>query len=105
MGRFLYLAVFTALLAGCVPMSIDPARNEFGVSTARPDGGTAAPSAAEVAKLDWKANQVCTRGYVQTKQDLDPAEADQQIVDMNLRCDHYDRMDFDYIHMNWSNLL
>jgi hypothetical protein len=24
---------------------------------------------------------------------------------MKLRCGHYDRLDFDYVHMNWSNLL
>jgi hypothetical protein len=105
MGRFLYLTVFTVLLAGCVPIAADPARDEFGVSTARPDGGTAAPSDTEVAKLDWKANQICTRGYAQTNQDLEPAEANQQVVDMKLRCGHYNRLDFDYIHLNWANLL
>ncbi len=105
MGRFLFLTVFAALLAGCVPIASDPARDEFGVSTARPDAGTAAPGEAEVAKLDWKADRLCTRGYTQTSQELDPAEAGQQIVDMKLRCGHYDRMDFDYVHFNWSHLL
>jgi hypothetical protein len=104
MGRFLYLTVLTALLAGCVPIAADPARDEFGVSTARPDGGAAAAGDTEIAKLGWKAGQVCDHGYEQTRQDIEPAEANQQIVDMKLRCGHYDRLNFDYSHTNWLNL-
>ncbi len=105
MGRFLYLAVLTALLAGCVPIGLDPSRDEFGVSAARPDGGTTAPGNTETAQLDWKASQICIRGYAKTRQDVEPAEASRQLVDMKLRCGHYDRLDFDYIHMDWLNLL
>lgn len=105
MGRFLSVVLLVALSSGCVPMTRDLTRDEFGVSTARPDNGVSAPAAAETAKLDLKANQICVRGYSQTRQDLEPAESGQQLIDMKLRCGHYDRLDFDYIHMNWSNLL
>jgi hypothetical protein len=105
MGRFLYLAVLTTLLAGCVPIAADPARDEFGLSTARTDAGSAAPTDADAAKLSWKAGQICIHGNLRTQQDLEPAEAGQQIIDMRLRCGHYDGWDFDYVHMSWSNLL
>jgi hypothetical protein len=105
MGRFLYLAVLMAFLAGCVPIAADPARDTFGLSTARPDGGNAAPSDAEAAKLSWKSGQICIHGYTQTQQDAEPAEAGQQIIDRQLRCGHYDSWDFDYVHISWSNLL
>lgn len=105
MGRALYLAVFVPILAGCVPIASDPARDEFGVSIVRPDGGTAAPAAPEQAKLTWKASQICIHGYSQTNQTLEPAEAGKQLIDMKLRCGHYDSWDFDYGHMSWANLL
>lgn len=105
MGRFLYPAVLMILLGGCVGIQADPARDEFGLSTARADAGTAAPGDADAAKLAWKASQICVRGYAQTQQDVEPAEAAQQLIDMKLRCGHYDRMDFDYVHVSWSNIL
>jgi hypothetical protein len=105
MGRFLSLALLGLILAGCVPIAHDPARDEFGVSTARPDAGASPPAADEIAKLDWKAGQICIRGYAQTQRDVEPAESAQQLIDMKLRCGHYDRLDFDYVHMDWSNLL
>ena len=105
MGRFLCLVVFALLLNGCVPIGRDLPREEFGVSTARPDGGTAALAAGETAKLDWKAGQICIHGYTQTRQDLEPAESNQQLIDMKLRCGHYDSLDFDYVHVDWSNVL
>jgi hypothetical protein len=105
MDRFLHLAVLTALLAGCVPIAADPVRDTFGLSTARQDAGSAVATDAEAAKLAWKANQICIHGSVQTQQDIEPAEAGQQIVDRQLRCGHYDRWDFDYVHISWSNLL
>jgi len=105
MGRFLYPAVLMVLLSGCVGIASDPARDEFGLSTARADAGTAAPGDTDAAKLAWKASQICVRDYAQTKQDIEPAEASKQMIDMKLRCGHYDRMDFDYVHISWSNLL
>ena len=105
MGRFLYLAVLMVLLAGCVPIATDPARDTFGLSTGRKDAGSAAPADAEAAKLAWKASQICIHGNDQIRQDLEPAEAGRQIIDIQLRCGHYDRWDFDYVHISWSNLL
>ncbi len=105
MGRYFSLAVVLAILGGCVPIAADPARDAFGLSAARADSGSAAPTDAEAAKLDWKASQICIHGYVQTQQDIEPAEAGKQIVDRKLRCGHYDGWDFDYVHMSWSNLL
>ena len=86
-------------------MEADPARDQFGLSTARADAASAAPTDADAAKLGWKASQICIHGYIQTQQDVEPAEAGKQVVDMKLRCGHYDRWDFDYTHVSWSNLL
>jgi hypothetical protein len=105
MARIFYLIGFMALLSGCVAIPDAPSRTEFGVSTARADAGTTAPQAKETAQLDWKANQVCVRGYDKTTVDVETADSGQQLVDMKMRCGHYDRIDFDFFHMNWSNLL
>jgi hypothetical protein len=105
MARFAYLTVFLGLLSGCVPIASDPARDQFGVSTSRPDAGTAAPTPEQMAALDWKDNQYCTRGYQAGETAILPAQATQQLVDQKLRCNHYDRIDFDFIHMDWSNIL
>ncbi len=104
MGRWLSLGLLVLAVSGCVPIAHDPVRDQFGVSTARPDGGTSPVTPDQQAKLDWKAQQICVRGYGQTAQETEPAEASQQLIDMKLRCGHYDRLDFDYVHMDWSNL-
>jgi hypothetical protein len=105
MGRFAYTAVFAALLAGCVPIVQDPARSVMGVSVVRTSAGPAAPSDAEIAQLERKADQICVRGDTRVQLDVEPAEADHQIIDMKLRCRHYDRLQFDYRKTDWSNLL
>jgi hypothetical protein len=104
MSRSLYLIVLLGFLSGCVPMSIDPVRDQFGVSTARPDTA-AAPSPAQLAEIDRKAQQICTTGYQGQEPTLQPAQDAQQIVDQKLRCAHYDHLNFDYVHMDWSNIL
>src|SRR5215813_11190334 len=104
MGRSLYLIVLLGLLSGCVPIGIDPARDQFGVSTARPDAGAAGPDGPQLAELDRKAQQVCTTGYDGAAPTVQPAQDKQQIVDQKLRCGHYDRLNLDYFHMNWSNV-
>ncbi|HEY3919837.1 MAG TPA: hypothetical protein VGL83_18750 [Stellaceae bacterium] len=84
---------------------MDPSRDQFGVSAARPDdAGTAAPAAPELAALDQKAHKVCTLGYDGAAPTIQPADNGQQLVDQKLRCQHYDRLTFDYVHMDWSNL-
>jgi hypothetical protein len=109
MSRSLYLFVLLGLLSGalaaCVPISIDPARDQFGVSTARPDAAAAGPADPQLAELARKAQQICTTGYQGAAPTVQPALNDQQIVDQKLRCGHYDRLNLDYLHMSWSNIL
>jgi hypothetical protein len=105
MGRSLYLIVLLGFLSGCVPINIDPSRDPFGVSTARPDAGTAAPSDAQLAELGRKAHAVCTTGTQTQPPTVQPAQDSQQLVDQKLRCGHYDRLNFDYGQTNWSNFL
>jgi hypothetical protein len=104
MGRSLYLFVLLGLLSGCVPIAIDPARDPFGVSTARPDAGAEPPAATQLAELERKGNAICTTGTERTAPAVRPAQFDQQLVDQKLRCGHYDRLNLDYWHMNWSNI-
>jgi hypothetical protein len=104
MGRSLYLIVLLGLLSGCVPIAIDPARDQFGVSTARPDAGAAGPADPQLAELDRKSQQICTTGYQAAAPTILPAQNAQQLVDQKLRCAHYDRVNLDYVHMSWSNI-
>lgn len=105
MGRSLYLIVLLGFLSGCVPINIDPSRDPFGVSTARPDAGPAAPSDAQLAELGRKAHAVCTTGTQSQPASVQPAQDGQQFVDEKLRCGHYDRLNFDYGQTNWWNVL
>lgn len=102
MRRWLLVAALAGLLSGCgtvgdvlsqsVSPSVpsDPAREVIGVSVARPAAaGTANPDAQVTQQLEWKAGQICTNGYDRTRQDIEPAEADQQFVDWQLRCRRY----------------
>lgn len=108
MGRSLYRIVLLGLslgvLAACVPISLDPARDQFGVSTARPDAAAAGPAAPQLAELDRKARAICTTGYQGAAPTIQPAQNGQQLVDQKLRCGHYDRLNLDYVHMSWSNI-
>ena len=74
--------------AGTVPG--DPSRDNLGVSAHQPilgDGSGAAP--AIVRQLDWKMGQLCTDGHEPLRQDLEPAERDEQLVDWQFRCSPY----------------
>ena len=104
MDRLLYLIVLLGALSGCVPIAIDPARDQFGVSTARPDAGAEAPAAPQLAELDRKGNVICTTGTQPAAPAIQPALNEQQLVDQKLRCGHYDRLNLDYLHMSWSNI-
>jgi hypothetical protein len=105
MGRSLYIIVLLGLLSGCVPINIDPTRDQFGVSTARPDAGGAPPADPQLAALKTNALAVCTTGYAAAAPTVQPATEGQQLVDEKLRCSHYDRLKFDYLSMGWSNVL
>ena len=109
MSRSLYLIVLLGFLPGalaaCVPVNTDPSRDQFGVSTARPDSGTAAPAAAQLNALNTKAHALCTTGTQTQPPAVQPAQDNQQLVDEKLRCGHYDRLNFDYGQTDWTNVL
>lgn len=105
MSRLPYLFVLLGLLSGCVPMFIDPARDQFGVSTARPDAGAAPPSPEQLNALNTKGQEICTTGTQTQPPTVQPAQNDQQIVNQNLRCGHYDHLNFDYSNVDWGNVL
>jgi hypothetical protein len=90
-GAVLILAVLG--LAACTAGS-ESARYQFGVSASRPASQAASENdPATRATLDWEARQICTRGYQVIKVDTLAAEANTQIVDLDLQCDPY-RVDF-----------
>ena len=67
-----------------------PDREVLGVSAHQPilaEGAAADDATART--LDWKASQLCTTGTEQVRQDVEPAESDQQLVDRLLRCRPY----------------
>ncbi|HYL50250.1 MAG TPA: hypothetical protein VET84_12860 [Stellaceae bacterium] len=89
MQAWLILAL-AALVAGCVPVDRDPARDIIGVSAAT---GNGTDDAAAQQLLALKASQICTvPGYDVQKKDIEPAEDKQQIVDCQLRCEPYTAM-------------
>jgi hypothetical protein len=105
MGRSIYLIVLLGLLSGCVPMQLDSSRDQFGVSTGRPDAGAAPVAGPQAAALDAKANAICTLGY-QTSGPAAPVavEDNQQLITQTQRCAHYDHLRVDTTHIVWSNL-
>lgn len=83
------IVVLAALVAGCVPVDHDPARDVIGVSAA----ADKAADAAAQHLLAWKASQVCTvPGYNVQKTDVEPAEDKQRILDSQLCCQPYTAM-------------
>ena len=105
MSRPIYVLVCLGLVSGCVPMNIDAGRDQFGVATSRPDAGNTPPADPQLAALKTKSLGVCTTGYDAAAPTIQPAADQQQIVDQKLRCGHYDRLKFDYLSMDWSNIL
>ena len=104
MRASIYIIVLAGILSGCVPMNFDPTRDAFGVSTTRPDAGTAPPAAPALAALDTKAHAICTTGVEARTPTIQPAADGQQIVDQKLRCGHYDRVKLDFTQTDWSNV-
>lgn len=91
--KTLLVLALAALAAGCVPVERNPARDVFGVSAAAANATDAAHDAAAQKLLAWKAGQICTvPGYDVEKQDVEPAEGNQKIVDWQLRCRPYTAM-------------
>jgi len=89
MPRWLIAGLCAACAAACVPVDRDPARDVIGVSVARPASGDRAPDDATTSLLAWKTAQICTNGYDLVRQDIEPAEDDQQLIDWQLRCAYY----------------
>ena len=84
------IVALAALVAGCVSVDRDPARDVIGVSAAT---GKAAGDAAAQKLLAWKASQICTvPGYDAQKKDVEPAEDCERIADLQLRCQPYTAM-------------
>lgn len=93
MGQWRVLVVSAGLLAGCVPIAHDPVREQFGVSAVGPvSAGSSAPGAEAEQVLAWKIGQICTLGYAAGQQEVEAAEAGQQILDRLLRCQPYERV-------------
>jgi len=93
MGKWRVLVFSVGILAGCVPIGHDPVREEFGISAVGPaSGNSVAPSSVAPQKLGWKISQICTLGYAPGKEEVDAAEAAQQILDQRLRCRPYQRV-------------
>lgn len=105
MRRSLYALFVLGLLAGCAPFHPNPARDRFGVSTARADMGTAPVAAPQLAALARRADAICTLGFEAAPPTILPAEDRQQLVEQKLRCRHYDRIMFHFVHADWSNIL
>jgi len=94
MGRWLVAAVLAGSLGACGSFSptgaTDPARTIIGVSAPQlRDGDSTAPQPAAIDMVQWKADQICTRGVARIQEDVEPAEADKQLVDWKLRCRPY----------------
>ena len=84
------IVALAALVAGCVPVDREPARDVIGVSAAT---GKSADDAAAQKLLAWKASQICTvPGYDLQKKDIEPAENGARIADWQLRCQPYTAM-------------
>lgn len=85
------IVALAALVADCVLVDRDPARDVIGVSAA---ADKAADDAAAAQHLfAWKASQVCTvPGYDVQKKDVEPAEDKQRILDWQLHCQPYTAM-------------
>jgi hypothetical protein len=93
MSQWRVLVVSAGLLAGCVPIGHDPAREQFGVSAVGPAvADSSAPASAAAQMLAWKIGQICTLGYAPGQKEVEAAEAGQQIVDQLLRCRPYERV-------------
>ena len=94
MRRWLLPVSLTVVLAGCGSfdgrVAGDPNRQVIGAVTHQPaaaDARSVSPDAG--ARLEWRVSQLCTTGYDQLREDVEPAESDNQLVDWQLRCRPY----------------
>jgi hypothetical protein len=92
MARWIVIAAASGLLGACGSFDgmgpVDPPRQVVGESA--PQTGPAdAPGEQAVAMLQWKVSQLCTRGYIDPKETIEPAANDKQLVDWEFRCAPY----------------
>jgi hypothetical protein len=108
MRRWMVVVCAAGLLQACG--SVDgtlpgnPGREIFGVSTHQPNlnqGDNATPTQAADQRLDWEQSQLCTLGTLQVREDVEPGEADQQLVDRLARCHPYEfsMFGFSFAHL------
>jgi hypothetical protein len=97
MGRWIVAVCAAGLLQACGTfsgtVSGDPGREIVGVMAHQPDQGDAAapaPSPAADRKLDWQQSQLCSLGAMPVREDVEPGDADQQLVDRLVRCQPYE---------------
>jgi hypothetical protein len=105
MGRWIVVICAAGLLQACGTydgtLPGNPGREVFGVSAHQPnldqgDNATPAASVAADRKLDWEESQLCTLGTVPVREDVEPGDADKQIVDRQVRCRPYEFSMFGY---------
>jgi len=92
MGRWNVILVAAGVLGACGSFDgmgpVDSPRQTLGVSAPQTGPGDA-PGAEAVAMLQWKVSQICTRGYVEPHEAVEPAADDKQLVDWQFQCAPY----------------
>jgi hypothetical protein len=109
MGRWAFAVCAALLLQACGTFEGTlppvPNREVIGVSARQPNPGenvTPAPTAAANRKLDWEESQLCTLGPVRVSEAAEPGDADQQLVDRQVRCAPYE---FSMFGLSFGNLI
>jgi hypothetical protein len=92
MARWILIVAAAGALGACGSFSgmapVDPPREVLGVSA--PQTGPAdAPGPDAVGMLQWKVGQICTRGYTDPHEAIEPAADDKQLVDWQFQCAPY----------------
>ena len=92
MARWIVIAAAASLLGACGSFDgmgpVDPPREVLGVSAPQTGPGDA-PGTEAVQILQWKVSQICTHGYNDPHEAVEPAADDKQLVDWQFRCAPY----------------
>lgn len=92
MARWIVIAAAAGLLGACGSFNgmgpVDPPRQTLGVSAPQTGPGDA-PGSQAVAILQWKVAQICTHGYIEPHEAVEPAADDKQLVDWEFQCTPY----------------
>ena len=100
MARWIVMGAAASLVAACGSFSgmgpVDPPREVLGVSA--PQTGPAdAPGEQAVGMVQWKISQICTRGYLDPREEIEPAADERQLVDWQFRCAPYRLWALDFV--------